>query len=151
MDANRQKYVELSLAGKWIKLAREIIIDNPGMSKSQFIEFAAPLMPTHIHLRAKGRKAGQVELAKDSIYVLTVTKKCVRVIDDKLFDKPADLDAHPKGITGEIVSFAKENPTVSRSDLPHVKHFGKLCSDLCKRKILRRLSPGVFAIAEVAQ
>ena len=147
MERNRQKYVQLSLAGKWLKMAREIILDNPGIEESRFIEMAAPLMPTHIQRRG-GRKSGQVELAIASINHLTTVCKTVVLMDGKLTSKPRDNSAN-KGYTKEIVGFAASNGTVTAKDLTHIKYLRDLAAKLCDRGVLKKVSPGVFAIAEV--
>lgn len=142
MDRNRQKYVELSLAGRWIKLAREIIIDNPGIEQSRFMEIAVPLMPTHIDRR--GKKSGQVGLAIEAIRVLVSRDKSVELIDGKLTSRKF----FKKGYVDEILSFAASNGSVSRKDLPHIKTFGTLASQLYNRNALKKIKPGVYAIAE---
>ena len=145
MDRNRQKYVELSLAGKWVCLAREIILDNPGIEESRFIEIAAPLMPTHIE-RRKVQKIGQAKLARESITQLVKTCKSVSLIDGKLTSKPrgALRKCHSK----EILDFAINNENVRTSDLPHIKYFSTLANRLCKRNLLKMVEKGVFSIVE---
>jgi hypothetical protein len=145
MDGHREKYVELSLAGKWISLAREIILDNPGIEVPKFIEVAGPLMPRHI--RIYGKKAGQVQLARRSLEHLIDVQKTVTMIDGRLTSKPK-MPQFPGGFTGQILSFAATNGTVSRSDLPHIKHFSTLACQLCKRNLLKQVEKGVFAIME---
>lgn len=143
MDGNRQKYVELSLAGKWVSLAREIILDNPGIEKSRFIEIAAPLMPTHID-RRNGKKILQVQLATESIRHLVKLHKSVLLVDGKLTSKPKESPA--KGYGKEILEFASTNATVRATDLPHIKHFSALAFQLCNRKLLRKVEKGIFAV-----
>jgi hypothetical protein len=145
VDGNRQKYVELSLAGKWVSLAREIIIDNPGIEESRFIEIAAPLMPTHIN-RRKGRKNGQVKLATESIRHLVKLQKSVLLVDGKLTSKPKV--SFTKGYCKEILELASINRIVRATDLPHIKHFSALAHELCKRKLLSKVEKGVFAVKE---
>ena len=145
MDRNRQKYVELSLAGKWVSMAREIILDNPGIEESRFIEIAAPLMPTHID-RHDGKKVGQVRLAAESIRHLVKCHKTVLLVDGKLTSMPREVVA--RGYSKEILDFASNNKTVKASDLPHIKHFSNLASQLCRRKRLRKIETGVFAMKE---
>lgn len=146
MDRNRQKYVELSLAGKWLKLARKIILDNPGMDESQYLQIAVPLMPTHISTCGKRKKASQLELAKRAIHShLTITKH-VRFVDGKLFSDPIGIK---KGYQDQIVSFARQNGTVSRRDLPDLPNFSTYACRLCRKNVLRRIKPGVYAIEEV--
>ena len=146
MDGNHQKYVELSLAGKWVRMAREIIIDNPGIEQSRFIEIAAPLMPTHID-RHDGKKVGQVRLACESIRHLVKTHKSVLLADGKLTSKPREVFA--KGYSKEILDFASASGSVRATDLPHIKHFSALALQLCKRKFLKRVEKGVFVISGV--
>ncbi len=143
MDRNRQKYVELSLAGRWLKLAREIIIDNPGITESAYMELAAPLMPTHI--RRNGKKSGQVALATEAVRTLVSFYQSVELVDGKLTAKKFSK----KGYVAEIVDFATRNGSVSRMDLPHIETFSTLVSQLYKRNVLKKIKPGVYAIAEV--
>ena len=143
MDRNRKKYVELSLAGKWVSLAKEIILDNPGIEKSRFIEIAAPLMPTHID-RRNGKKILQVQLATESIRHLVKLHKTVLLVDGKLTSKVRESSA--KGYGKEILELASINGTVRATDLPHIKHFSALAFQLCKRKLLRKVEKGVFAV-----
>lgn len=144
MDRNRQKYVELSLAGRWIKLARQIIADNPGIEESRFMEIAVPLMPTHIQ-RRQNKKSGQVGLAIESLRVLVFRDKSVELIDGKLTAKNNPL----KGYSREIVNFATSNGLVSADDLPHIKNFHALAKGLRDRNVLERVKPGVYAMPEV--
>jgi len=146
VDGNRQKYVELSLAGKWVSLAREIILDNPGIEKSRFIEIAAPLMPTHI--QRDGKKAGQAQLAMRSVDHLIAVCKTVTLNEGKLTSKPKNGPIPPKGYTGQIASFAARNGTVSSSDLPHIKYFRDLANALCKKGVLVKLNSKSFAVTE---
>jgi len=143
MDGNRQKYVELSLAGKWVSLAKQIILDNPGIEKSRFLEIAAPLMPTHID-RRNGKKTLQVQLATESIRQLVKLHKSVSLVDGKLTCKARESPA--KGYSKEILELASINGTVRSKDLPHIKHFSALAFELCKRKLLRKVEKGVFAV-----
>ena len=145
MDGNRKKYVELSLAGKWISLAREIILDNPGIEESRFIEIAAPLMPTHID-SYRGKKLGQVRLASESIRQLVKLTKSVLLVDGKLTAKPRE--GFRKEYSKEILDFASTSENVRATDLPHIRHFSSLARQLCKRKVLERVGKGVFAIKE---
>lgn len=144
MDRNRQKYVELSLAGRWIKLAREIIADNPGIEESRFMEIAVPLMPTHIQ-RRQNKKSGQVGLAIESLRVLVFRDKSVELIDGKLTAKKSPL----KGYCCEILNFATSNGSVSAKDLPHIKNFHALATGLHNRNVLQRLKTGVYGLPEV--
>lgn len=146
MDRNRQKYVELSLAGKWISLAREIIIDNPGITESRFVEIAAPLMPTHI--QRNGKKAAQVHLAMRSLQHLIRVCKTVFLVDGKLTSKTKGNSTLGKGYTFEIERFAASNGSVSAKDLPHIKYFRDLANGLCKRGVLVRLGSGSYATKE---
>jgi hypothetical protein len=148
VDGNRQKYVELSLAGKWVSLAREIILDNPGIEKSRFIEIAAPLMPTHID-RRNGKKIPQVKLATDSIRHLVKLHKSVLLVDGKLTSKAREAAA--KGYGKEILELASINGTVRATDLPHIKYFSALAFQLCKRKLLRKVEKGVFAVKKTKE
>jgi hypothetical protein len=143
VDGNRQKYVELSLAGKWISLARQIILDNPGIEKSRFLEIAAPLMPTHID-RRNGKKILPVQLATQSIRHLVKLHKSVLLVDGKLTSKPKE--SFLKGYGKEILELASANGTVRATDLPHIKHFSTLAFRLCKRKLLRKVEKGIFAV-----
>lgn len=146
MDRNRQKYVELSLAGRWLKLAREIILDNPGIDESRYLEIAVPLMPTHISTCGKRKKATQLELARRAIHSHLSVTKHVRFVDGKLFSDPI---GSKKGYQERIMSFARKNSTVSKDDLPDLPNFSTYACRLCRKNVLRRIKPGVYAIAEV--
>jgi hypothetical protein len=100
-------------------------------------------MPTHID-RRNGKKILQVQLATESIRHLVKLHKTVLLVDGKLTSKVRESSA--KGYGKEILELASINGTVRATDLPHIKHFSALAFQLCKRKLLRKVEKGVFAV-----
>jgi len=141
MAIDHQKYVELSLAGKWITIGRAVIQDNPGMSRSDAVALVARYMPDHICRR--NAKQGKVSLAVDSVKRSNAVE-----IDGKLY--PEARKSRP-GPSADIVKFAIENGIVSSKDCKHIKHFHKLAQLQVDRGVLVKVNPGVYAIAEVQQ
>jgi MinD superfamily P-loop ATPase len=68
----------------------------------------------------------------------------VLLVDGKLTSKPREVFA--KGYSKEILDFASASGNVRATDLPHIKHFSALALQLCKRKFLKRVEKGVFAV-----
>lgn len=144
MENNREKYVKLSIAGKWQALARQIIIDNPGITRSKFVEIAAPLMPRHICRNPEGKKTGPVSLALKAIGALS-SEGAIYESDGKLFSVRRSI---PDGPSRRILEFASTNKTVESKNLSDIGNFCRLASQLCKRGLLERVSKGVYKKAE---
>lgn len=139
MAKNRQKYAELSLAGKWIKLAQQVVADHPGMTESEYLQIASPFMPTHI--RSGDRKAGKVELAMRALR----SSKMLDVIDGKIYYCGGEKTVKP-GLQSEILEHASSNGTVRGVDLPHIKDFSVLATRLVRKGFLKKDGRGVFSI-----
>lgn len=144
MAKNRQKYAELSLAGKWIKLASEIVADNPGMTESEYLQAASPFMPTHI--RSGARKAGKVELAMRALRA----SKVLFWKGDRIYCRGDDKPVKP-GLSREIYEHALSNGEVKGTDLPHIKNFSVLVARLVRKGLLKKDGRGAFSVASVVK
>jgi hypothetical protein len=89
-DSNqRNKYVELSLQGKWIAVARSWLEDNCPCSVDKYYQCVSQLMPTHI-ARFRGNRNPQLSMAKAALYRLEKgysslqQAPCVDVIDGRI-------------------------------------------------------------------
>jgi hypothetical protein len=65
-NSNTSKMLELSLQGKWIRLARVWLEQNGPCTLQEYMIGVIPLMPTHIRLAGKQR-ATEAELAKAAL------------------------------------------------------------------------------------
>ena len=61
MGINQEKYRQMSVDGKWIAIAIEVVRDNPGMTRSELIAEASVFMPTFIVM--DGKKRTKISLA----------------------------------------------------------------------------------------
>ena len=89
-DSNqRNKYVELSLQGKWIAVARSWLEDNCPCSVDEYYQCVSQLMPTHI-ASFRGNRNPQLSMAKAALYRLEKgysslqQAPCVDVIDGRI-------------------------------------------------------------------
>ena len=139
MGVNQEKYRDLSLAGKWVKLAHQVIEDNPGITEYEYMRIVCVFMPTHIIRNS--RRATKMELAKEALRVIKL-----RIEDGKMFVLPNSCSGKP-GYTAEILRFAKEHGEVRRKSLPHIENFFRIASYLASRGMLKKTSPGVYEIA----
>ena len=64
------RYLELSLSGRWIKLASKWLRDNCPCSVSDYYAYCAPLMPTHIG-RFRRHQNPKIATARDALGRLT--------------------------------------------------------------------------------
>ena len=61
MGIDQEKYRQMSVDGKWIAIAIEVVRDNPGMTRSELIAEASVFMPTFIVM--DGKKRTKISLA----------------------------------------------------------------------------------------
>jgi hypothetical protein len=135
MDSNQEKYRNFSLAGKWIKLASQVIEDNPGITEYEYMRIVCPFMPTHI-VRNQ-RRATKVELAREALRMIKLEVK-----DGKMFI--SRVRSGKPGFAAEIIRVAKDNEEVTKKSLPHIENFSRIADYLVARSLLRKISPGVY-------
>jgi len=124
-------YVELSLKGKWIALARAWLEKNTPCEIDHYLVQASKLMPTHT-LGKRGERISQVGLAKRALGHLRA------VVDGNIIVSVPKKTIQGKGYTQAILQSALQNGYVVRSDFPNVKHFGQFAKSLASRGYLVR-------------
>lgn len=140
MGIDPEKYRKMSVEGKWIGIALEIVRDNPGLTRSEIIAEASVYMP--LHIANCGKKQSKIGLARMAVSHRNFSKS---VVEDngRFFAKPA---YRKPGHSFKIVEHAKKHGTVCVSDFPSVVNFGSLACQQVKRGALKRVSKGVYAI-----
>ena len=138
MGINQEKYRQMSVDGKWIAIAIEVVRDNPGMTRSELIAEASVFMPTFIVI--DGKKRTKISLAIRATAHCSF-KRAVVEQDGRLYAKPK---YRKRGFTFEIIEHAKKHGKVSHADFPEIKNFCSLASQQCKLGNLTRISSGVY-------
>lgn len=145
MGIDPEKYRKMSVEGKWIAIALEIVRDNPGLTRSEIIAEAAVFMP--VHIANCGKKQSKIGLARMAVSHRNFVKSVIDN-DGRFFAKPA---YRKPGHSFEIVEHARKHGTVCFSDLPDVVNFGSLACQQVKRGVLKRVSKGVYAPSEATK
>lgn len=141
---NDSVYLEKSSAGEWIALARIWLEDHGPISLKEYLGSIRRYMPTFIAKNSKGDRYTQRGLALEAL-------KRVAKQDENGLWYVEKKNVVQKGYVNDIVDCAKRNATVSKKDFPEMKNFGSLVSQLTKRGILIRTSPGVYVLRQAKQ
>lgn len=143
MGIDPEKYRKMSVDGRWLAIALEIVRDNPGLTKCEVIAEASVFMPTFID-GGRGKKMGKVQLATRAANHKTFADYTF-CVDGKLFAKPIHR-RHKEGPTFNIVEHAKKHGVVRRREFLDVKNFSRLCDLQVCKGVLKKVSAGVYAI-----
>ena len=140
MGIDPEKYRKMSVEGKWISIALEIVRDNPGLTRPEIISEAAVFMP--LHVASCGKKQSKISLAKMAVSHHNFSKSVVET-DGRFFAKEPYVK---RGHTFDMIEHARKHGTVSQPDFPTVVNFGALASQQVKRGTLKRVAKGVYSI-----
>ena len=140
MGIDPEKYRKMSVEGKWIAIALEIVRDNPGLTRSEIIAEAAVFMP--LHIANGGKKQNKISLAQMAVSHKSFAK-LVFETDGRFFAKEVYVK---RGLTFDIIEHAKKHGTVCQQDFPTVVNFRSLASQQVKRGVLKRVAKGAYAI-----
>lgn len=125
------EYVELSLNGQWIALARKWAEKNAPCEIDHYLVQVSKHMPTHM-IDRKGNRVSQVGLARRAL------RHFRPVIEENILVSVPKKKITGKGYTQAILQSALQNGYVVRSDFPNVKHFGQFAKSLASRGYLVR-------------
>lgn len=133
------EYLEKSLKGKWISLARQWLEKNGPCSVEHYMVSVRPLMPTHICYEGSDKRRTQQQLAW-----FAIRRIADRSQDGLLHIKPRKLSGQKKGSTDEIRRIVEQHGVINARELRHIKNGSSLLSQLCRKGEIRRLGKGVY-------
>lgn len=133
------EYLELSLSGRWISIARKWLEKNAPCSIDDYIVSVSKLMPTHI-LNGTVRSS-QVSLAKEALIRLDVVRENGIVY-------PPKKKTNGKGFTERIRQDAFRNGYVLREHYPDILNFSSLVGFMVKAGLLVHDSRGKYILNE---
>lgn len=136
------KYLEQSLNGKWISLARQWLSEHGPVTTEQYMTSVRPIMPSHITF-GKIRKS-QSFLARRALRIVAVQQE-----DGHWIVKP--LNRKKTGATDEMRRILSLHNTVTFEEIRHIKNFAGVLDNLLRRGEVIRVSKGVYQAAGKVQ
>lgn len=136
------KYRRASLAGQWIWISREFLLENGPMHRSEYLEKVATLMPSHLR-DSDGKLMSKMGLAKKSLqfgfargYFVLDGALIRAVVRDRprsdLVEKILRMANRASGITASDVDYQPRNTVTT------------YLSRLVRRGLLVRVSDGRY-------